>query len=407
MMTGKGALTGIRILDFSHVLSAPYGTMILGDLGAEVVKVERPGMGDSLRQSHPQQKGESAYYFCSNRNKKCIAVDLQKPEGIALVKRLVNKYDVFVENFRPGVMERLGLGYEAIRSINPEIIYASLSAFGDRGPYKGKPGFELIIQSITGVVSVTSEPDRPPSKVQLQIVDLCGGMFLATAIMAALYHRKATGKGQHVKTSLMESSVAMMTNLIGMHLMGAKVPTVMRTRNPQLFPSQAFKTSDGYISVVCTPDHWCRFCKAIEREDWIEHPDFGDSGYRISNYDKMESLVEEITKTKTTENWLKIFEKHQVASGPINTVEELFADPQFQALEMVETLHHTIAGRIDLLKPPYQLSRTPGTVRLPPPALGEHTVEVLMNDGLSVDEIEKLESHGVIQKLNEETSEVM
>jgi crotonobetainyl-CoA:carnitine CoA-transferase CaiB-like acyl-CoA transferase len=326
-------------------------------------------------------------------------VNIQKPEGVEIIKRLVKKVDVFVENFRPGVMDRRGLGYKDIRSTNPRIIYASLTAFGDHGPYKNKPGFELIIQSVTGVVSVTSENDRPPSKVQVQMVDLCGGLFLAVAIMGALYHRKETGEGQHVKTSLMEGSVAMMTNLIGMHLMGAKVPTVMRTRNPQLFPSQAFKTRDGYISVVCPPDHWGRFCKAIEREDWIDDPKIGDVVYRVTHYEEMETLVEEVMKTKSTEKWLQLFEKNQVAVGRINTVEEMFSDPQFQALNMIQTLQHTTAGKIDILRPPYNFSLTPSSVRLPPPALAEHTFEVLSDAGFKKDDITQFERDGVIELL--------
>lgn len=399
-MIEKGPLSGIKVLDFSHVLSAPYGTMMLGDLGAEVVKVERPVTGDSLRKSHPQKNGESAYYFCSNRNKKCIVVNIKKPEGVALIKRLLGNFDVFVENFRPGVMDRLGLGYTEVKAIKPDIIYASLTAFGDLGPYKNKPGFELIIQSVTGVVSVTSEKDRPPSKVQVQMVDICGGMFLSVAIMAALYHRKVTGEGQRVKTSLMEGSVAMMTNLIGMHLMGVKVPTVMRTRNPQLFPSQAFETKNGYISIVCPPDHWGRFCRAIGHEDWIDHPEFSDAVYRVTNYEKMEALVEGVTKNKPTEDWLTIFEKHQVAVGRINTVEEMFSDPQFRALQMVERITHTTAAEIDILRPPFQLSLTPSSVRLPPPALGEHTMEILADAGFSNSDISQLEKDGVIEILN-------
>ncbi len=396
-MQQMGPLQGIKILDFSHVLSAPYTTMLLGDLGAEVVKVEKPGVGDSLRNSPPLKNGESSYFFCSNRNKKCIAVDLKKAEGIELIKRLVKGFDIFVENFRPGVMNRLGLGYEDIKKIEPEIIYASMSAFGQVGPYRDKPGFELIIQSLTGVASVTSPPDGAPAKVQVQMVDLCTGMFLAVATMGALYHRQQTGKGQLVQTSLYESTVAMMANLVGIAMMGTKIPTGLGTRNPQLFPSQSFKTKNSHISVVGTPNHWERFCRALEKPEWIDHPQLGNVRYRVENYDDLEALVEEVTTTKTTAQWMKLFEEHQVACAPIKTVEEMFADPHFQALEMVKHINHTKAGEIRILKPPFHLSRTPVEVHLPPPALGEHTSQVLAECGLSPDEIATLKREKIVE----------
>lgn len=253
-MYPTGSLEGIRILDFTQVLSGPFTTMLLGDLGAEVIKVEMPGIGDSLRASGPPfQKGESAYFFCCNRNKKSISVDLKKKEGVELIRRLIKDFDVLVENFRPGVMDRLGLGYEEMKKIKPDLIYGSLSAFGDKGPYRDKPGFELIVQGISGLVSVTTEPGCKPAKIQPQIVDLSSGLFLAFAILGALYHKQRTGEGQKVGTSLLESAVAMMANLVGIYFMGAKIPVGMRTRNPQIMPSEAFETRDSYINIVCIP----------------------------------------------------------------------------------------------------------------------------------------------------------
>ncbi|BEQ16018.1 CaiB/BaiF CoA transferase family protein [Desulfoferula mesophila] len=398
-VASNGPLHGIKVLDFAHVLSAPYTTMLLGDLGAEVLKVEKPGMGDGLRNSPPLQKGESSYYFCANRNKKCIAVDLKRPDGVELIKGMMGEFDVLVENFRPGVMDRLGLGYEAAKAIRPDVIYASLNAFGEHGPYRDKPGFELIVQALTGVVSVTSPEGGPPAKVQIQMVDLCGGMFLCIAILGALFHRQRTGEGQRVNTSLYEATVAMMTNLVGIALMGAKVPTGMRTRNPQLFPSQAFKTSDGHIAVVCTPDHWSRFCGALGKEEWIKHPQYGNVRWRVENYDQMEQLVEQVTITKSTEQWRQLLEAAQVACGPLNRVEDMFADPQFKALDLVTEMMHTVAGKIKILRPPFSLSQTPARVRLPPPALGEHTRQVLEEMGLSQEQIERLVDEGIVQTL--------
>lgn len=398
-MGTKGPLHGIRILDFAHVLSAPYATMLLGDLGAEVIKVEKPGMGDSLRNSPPLQNGESSYYFCANRNKKCIAVDLKHPQGLELIKSMIGECDVVVENFRPGVMDRLGLGYEAAKSIRPDIIYASLNAFGDHGPYRDKPGFELIVQSLTGVVGVTSPEGGPPAKVQIQMVDLCGGMFLCIAILGALFHRQQTGEGQQVKTSLYEATVAMMTNLVGIALMGAKVPTGMRTRNPQLFPSQAFKTKDSHIAVVCTPDHWPRFCRALGKEEWIKDPQYSDMRWRVEHYDQMEKMVEDVTITKTTAQWRQLLEAAQVACGSLNQIEDMFEDPQFKALDLIKEMAHTVAGNIKVLKPPFSLSKTPTEVYLPPPALGEHTVRVLEQMGLNHEQIDRLVAEGIVQAL--------
>jgi len=266
-MQNNGPLKGIKVLDFTHVLSGPYGTMLLGDLGADIIKIEKKGSGDSLRNTPPLKNGQSAYFFCSNRNKRCLELDLKKEGAKELIYRLVKECDVFAENFRPGVMDRLGFGYEKIKAIKPNIIYASLSAFGDMGPYRDKPGFELIIQSLVGLVSVSSDSDGHPAKVQPQVVDICGGMFMAVAILAALYHRQNTGQGQKVKTSLMEGLFALMTNFVYMHLMGAKIPSGLRTRNPMMFPSQSFKTKDSYISTVVVVAHWERFCRALDRPE--------------------------------------------------------------------------------------------------------------------------------------------
>ncbi len=395
-MYQKGPLEGIKVLDFSHVLSGPYATVMLGDMGAEIIKIEKRGSGDSLRNTPPLKNGESAYFFCSNRNKKGLSLDLKKKGAMDVVHRLVKSCDVFVENFRPGVMDRLGLGFEDIKKIKPDIIYGSLSAFGEIGPYRDKPGFELIIQSLTGLVSVTTEPGGKPAKVQPQVVDLCGGMFLAMAILGALYHKQQTGQGQRVTTSLLEGMAAMMTNLYHMHFMGAAVPLGMRSRNPMMFPSQAFKTKDAYISVVASPAHWDRFCTALGKAEWIDDPNYSQVVYRVENYDKMEALVEEVTITKTTAEWVEIFDNCQVAAGRINTVEEFFNDPQFKALNMVTSIPHSKAGQISVLNPPWHFSETPGGVRLPPPALGEHSTQILKENGFSEEEIETLMKEMII-----------
>ena len=325
-----------------------------------------------------------------------MELDLKKESAKEVVYRLVKDCDVFAENFRPGVMGRLGFGYEQIKKIKPDIIYASLSAFGEQGPYRDKPGFELIIQSLVGLVSVTSDPDGRPAKVQPQVVDICGGMFLAIAILGALYHRQKTGQGQRIKTSLMEGLFALMTNFVYMHLMGSKIPLGLRTRNPMMFPSQAFKTRDAYIATVVVVGHWERFCKALEKPEWIDHPDYSNVVYRVRHYDEMEAMVEEVTITRSTAEWLDIFEKNQVAAAPIKSVEEMFEDPQIQALNMLCTLNHSRAGEVKIQAVPWQMSETTVGVRMPPPALGEHSSKILTEFGFSTEEIKKLKAEGVV-----------
>jgi crotonobetainyl-CoA:carnitine CoA-transferase CaiB-like acyl-CoA transferase len=391
----EGALHGVRVLDFSHVLSAPYGTMLLGDMGADIIRIEALS-GDNLRETPPKKNGLSAYFCCANRNKRALAVDLKKAAAKQLMYRMVKDCDVLVENFRPGVMERLDLGYERIKEIKPDIIYASLSAFGDIGPYRDKPGFELIVQSLVGLVSVTSDPKGRPAKVQPQLVDICGGMFLAIGILGALFHRQKTGRGQLVKTSLMEGLFALMTNLIYMNLFGAKVPYGLGTRNPMMFPSQAFKAKDGFFSTVVVPDHWGRLCRALGKPEWIDHPDYSDPVYRVQHYDEMEAMLEAVTATNTTAEWLETFGKHDVACGRINTVEEMFEDPQIKALNLLRTLIHPKAGEVKVQVAPWQMSETPPQVRLPPPILGEHTDEILTEFGYSAEEIQALKAGCVV-----------
>lgn len=396
-MHQSGPLKGIKVLDLTHVLSGPFATMLLGDMGADIIKVEIPGRGDSTRLSGPPfQRGMSAYFICVNRNKRSVCVDLKKKEGIEIIRTLVKDCDVVVESFRPKVMARLGLSYGNLKKIKPDLIYASLSAFGTKGPYKDHPGFEFIIQGLTGLVSITTEPGRRPAKIQIQLVDLCAGMFQAFAIMGALYHRNQTGKGQRVEVSLLESTTAMLAHLAGIYFMTGKVPVGLGTKNPVVMPSQGFKTKDSYVTVVTQPQHWERFCKALGKPEWIKDENLSRSPYRVEHYAEVEEMIEEVTATKTTDEWLKRFDEQEVAAGPINTVEQCFSDPQVKALEIVKTVNHPKIGKVKVLKQPWKLSVTPGGIRLPPPVLGEHTVQVLREIGFSSKKIKTLKEKGVI-----------
>jgi crotonobetainyl-CoA:carnitine CoA-transferase CaiB-like acyl-CoA transferase len=392
-MTVTGPLKGIRVLDFTHVLSGPFGSTLLGDMGADIIKIESPA-GDRTRLARPpSQNGESSYFFCVNRNKRSMAVDLKKTESIEIIKRIVPDCDVVMENFRPGAMDRLGIGYESLKTLKPDLIYTSMSAFGRTGPYRNRPGFELIIQALTGLIDITSPRNGPPAKIQVQIVDLCTGMFMALATLGALYYKLGTGEGQVVETSLLESTLAMTANLSAIFFMSGKVPSGMMSRNPQSVPSQVYRSKDSTFALV---DRWDKFCKAIGKEEWLTDSDLSRNEYRVENYDMVEKLIEEITTTKTTEEWLTIFAKNDVAANRINTMEEAFDDPGVKAVNMVKTIEHTKAGKIQILDKPWRMSKTPCELRYPPPAFGEHTTEILKQWNYTDREIAEFKSNHVV-----------
>ncbi len=392
-MSGEGPLQGIRILDFTHVLSGPFGSALLGDLGADIIKIEKVS-GDSTRWAMPpSQNGESSYFFCVNRNKRGMVLDIKKPEAVEAVKRMVRDCDVVMENFRPGVMDRLGLGYDDLMKIKPDLVYASMSAFGKKGPYKDRPGYELIVQAMTGLIDITSPKDGPAAKIQIQVVDLCTGIFLAFITLAGLYHKLDTGKGQLVETSLLETTMAMTANLSAIYFMSGQVPSGMGSRNPQAVPSQVFKSRDSQFALV---DRWEKFCKALGKEEWIVDAEMGQNTYRVNNYDETTEKIEAITTTKTTDEWLKIFAEHDIAANRVNTMEEGLEDPGVKAIDMIKTVEHAQAGEIKIMDKPWQMSETPGGLRYPPPAHGQHSSEILLELGFSKDEIKELKQKGAL-----------
>jgi crotonobetainyl-CoA:carnitine CoA-transferase CaiB-like acyl-CoA transferase len=385
-MKKEAVLKDIRVLDFTHVLAGPFGSMLLGDLGADIIKVEHPIRGKMTREiGHPVQNGFSGNFLSVNRNKKSICVDLKKSEGVAVIKRIVKNCDALMENFRPGVMDRFGLGYDEMIRIKPDLVYSSLSAFGRESPYRHKPGYELIVQGLAGLIHLNSPPEGPPAKIQVQLVDLCTGMFLSYATLGALYHKLNTGEGQRVETSLLESSLAMMANLAHIFFMTGDIPTGMGTRHPAAMPSQAFRTIDTYFVTV---GPWDRFCRALGKPEWIEDPNLGDFAYRIQHYDDMVEMIEAITTTKTTKEWLEILEEHDMAAGPINSVIEAFQDPGVQATGMVKSIEHPAAGELQMLNNPWHMSATASDVINPPPVLGQDTEEVLLSHGFKSEEID-------------------
>ncbi len=396
----RRALEGIRVLDFSHVLSGPVAGSMLGDLGADVIKVENIKGGDSTRQMGPPfQRDQTAFFQSVNRNKKSIAVSLKEPQGVEAILKLAAKADVLIENFRPGVMDRLGLGYEKVASLNPRIIYASMTAFGDTGPYKQNPGYELIVQALTGMVDLQSGVDGTPRKVQPQVVDLGTGFVMAIGILAALFHRERTGEGQQVKGSLLHSAAAILCNFYSKYAMdGTLPPRGLDTRSDFIAPSQAYKTADGYFITVSPGRQWASFCKAVGKPEWVTHPEFSDSAWRKTNVLRLEQEVQEITAKEPTAFWLRRFKECDVPIAKVNTLAEFMnEDPQSKALGLFKTVEHPALGTIGgQVSPPWEFSKTPCTVLAPPPMLGEHTDAILKEAGYTGQEIAEMREKKIV-----------
>ena len=374
-----GPLDGIRVLDLTRVLAGPYCTMFLGDLGAEVVKVEQPGVGDDTRGwGPPFTGGESAYFLCVNRNKKSVTIDLKSKEGVALLRRLAERADVLIENFRPGTMERLGLGEKELRAVNPKLIYASLSGFGADGPMSDAPGYDLIVQAWGGLMSITGPADGEPSKVGVAIIDLVAGLMLGKSIAAALFAREKLGVGQKIDTSLLEAEVACLINVGSNYLVEGNIPRRWGNAHPSIVPYQSFKTADGYLVIgVASEGIWRRFCQAIGRAEWADDSRFEKNSNRVENRSLLIGLLAEIFLSRSTDEWLKLLNSAEVPCAPVQTVDQVFKAPQVLHREMLVQVEHPTAGTVRMAGIPVKFSATPASVRLPPPLLGQHTEEVL------------------------------
>ena len=390
-----GPLDGIRVLDLTRVLAGPYCTMFLGDLGAEVVKVEQPGVGDDTRGwGPPFTGGESAYFLCVNRNKKSVTVDLKSKEGVALVRRFAEHADVLIENFRPGAMERLGLGEKDLRAANPRLIYASLSGFGADGPMSDAPGYDLIVQAWGGLMSITGPADGEPSKVGVAIIDLVAGLMLGKSIASALFAREKLGVGQKIDTSLLEAEVACLINVGSNYLVEGNIPRRWGNAHPSIVPYQSFKTVDGYLVIgVASEGIWRRFCQAIGRAEWADDSRFDKNSNRVENRSLLIGLLAEIFLDRSTDEWLKLLNSVGVPCAPVQTVDQVFQAPQVLHREMLVQVEHPTAGIVRMAGIPVKFSATPASVRLPPPLLGQHTEEVLASwlgmDGQEVAELKR------------------
>jgi crotonobetainyl-CoA:carnitine CoA-transferase CaiB-like acyl-CoA transferase len=394
-----GPLDGVRVLDLTRVLAGPYCTMFLGDLGAEVVKLEQPGVGDDTRGwGPPFAGGESAYFLCVNRNKKSIAVDLKSTEGIDLLKRLAAQADVLIENFRPGTMERLGLGERELRSINPRLIYASLSGFGADGPMSDVPGYDLIIQAWGGLMSVTGMPDGEPTKVGVAILDLVAGLMLGKSIAAALFAREQLGVGQKIDTSLLEAAVACLINAGSNYLVEGTIPRRWGNAHPTIVPYQSFKTADGFLVIgVASEGIWRRFCQALDRTELADDPRFAKNANRVEHRAALLSILAEVFLNRDTDTWLRLLNQAEVPCAPVQTIDKVFAAPQVLHREMLVEVDHPTAGAVRMAGIPVKFSVTPASVRLPPPLLGQHTEEVLSSWlGMRIEEVNELKRKNVV-----------
>jgi formyl-CoA transferase len=394
-----GPLDGVRVLDLTRVLAGPYCTMFLGDLGAEVVKVEQPGVGDDTRGwGPPFTGGESAYFLCVNRNKKSVTIDLKSKEGVALLRRLAERADVLIENFRPGTMERLGLGEKELRAINPKLIYASLSGFGADGPMSDAPGYDLIVQAWGGLMSITGPADGEPSKVGVAIIDLVAGLMLGKSIAAALFAREKLGVGQKIDTSLLEAEVACLINVGSNYLVEGNIPRRWGNAHPSIVPYQSFKTADGYLVIgVASEGIWRRFCHAIGRAEWADDSRFEKNSNRVENRFLLIGLLVEIFLSRSTDEWLKLLNSAEVPCAPVQTVDQVFKAPQVLHREMLVQVEHPTAGTVPMAGIPVKFSATPASVRLPPPLLGQHNEEVLESWlGMNDKEISELKRKTVI-----------
>ena len=393
-----GPLQGIRVLDFTRVLAGPSAALALADLGAEVIKIEPPGTGDETRMFPPMRDGESHYFLSVNRGKKSIVIDLKTAAGVALVKDLAAKCDVLLENYRPGVMDRLGLGYETLCAINPRLIYCAISGYGMTGPLRDRPSFDIVLQAMSGALSVNGEPGRPPTKLGIPLGDLVGGINGPIGVLAALYERSVTGRGRLIDVSLMDGLINMLGYLAQLAFFTGNDPQPQGSEHPNLVPYGIFPASDGSIVVACLMNSfWERICQALGMQDWINDPRFDTIEKRRDNRRLVNERIAEITSRSTVPALVDIFTRHQVPHAPILGIKDALSQPQAVAREMVVEAKHPVLGNIPIVNRPIKFPGDRQPVPSAPPVLGQHTEEILRDVlGLSVEQIQALQASKVV-----------
>ncbi|MBI4207754.1 MAG: CoA transferase [Betaproteobacteria bacterium] len=405
-----GPLTGVRVLDMSRILAGPWAGQVFSDLGAEVIKVERPGKGDDTRGWGPPflkdrsgaETAESAYFLCTNRGKKSIMLDIAMPEGQQIVRELAQLSDVLLENYKVGDLARYGLDYAALSALNPRLVYCSITGFGQTGPYRERAGYDFMIQGMGGLMSFTGErddlPGGGPQKVGVAIADLMTGMYSTVAILSALHERQSSGKGQYIDMALLDTQVAWLANQNANYLIGGQVPGRLGNAHPNVVPYQTFHTRDGdLILAIGNDSQFARFCEAAGIPGMAKDPRFVDNAARIANRDACEAAIAPAIRKKTTAEWAELLEPLGVPCGPINRLDEVFANPQVQHRGLKVEVPHPLAGSVPLVANPIKFSRTPLRYDTPPPLLGQHTEEILSGLlGKTEAEIAALRGAGVI-----------
>lgn len=385
------SLEGIKVLDLTRVLAGPYSTMILADLGAQVIKIEKPETGDDSRQFGPYIEDESAYFMSINRNKKSVTLNLKKKKGKEILLGLVKEVDVVVENFRPGTMEKLGLGYDVLKEVNPRIIYAAASGFGHTGPYSKRPAYDAVVQAMGGIMSITGQKDGKATRVGSSIGDITAGLFCTIGILAALINRNSIGKGQKVDVAMLDCQVAILENAIARYIVSGIVPQPAGNRHSSIVPFEPFDTKNGEIMVAAGNDVlWVKLCKALGIEKLAYDERFLTNPLRNKNYNELRPIVAKYFMEKTTKEWQDILDDIGVPNGPINTIDKVLKNPQILAREMIVEVEHPRAGKMKMPGIPIKLSETPGTIRTAAPILGQHTQEILKEMlNMNNEEIEK------------------
>ena len=381
-----GPRAHIRVLDMTRVLAGPWTGQNLADLGADVIKIERPGKGDDsrafappyVRDANGKETSESAYYCCANRGKKSVTVDISKPEGAKIVRDLALKSDVLLENYKFGDLTRYGLGYEQLRALNPRLVYCSITGFGQTGPDREKPGYDFMIQGMGGIMSVTGEKGAGPQRVGIPIADIMTGMYSSIAVCAALAHRAETGVGQHLDLALLDCQVAVLAYQAMNYLSTGEPPTRSGNVHPNIVPYQPFHTKDGDVIIACGNDNLFRkFCEVAGCPHLVADPRFATNADRVRNRAEIEPLIQEVTRQRTTREWVRVLETAGVPCGPINNLREVFEEPQVKARGMLRELPHPSAGRVPQVVSPMKFSATPLEFSSAPPVLGQHTDQVL------------------------------
>ncbi len=392
-------LEGIRVLDLSRIIAGPFCSQILGDMGAEVIKVEAPRTGDDTRTwGPPFQNGEAVYFFCVNRNKKSLTLNLKDPRGRAILRELAKRADVLLENFKPGTLAKLGLDWDDLRQENPRLVFCAISGFGRHGPYAERGGFDVIVQAVGGLMGITGEPEGPPVKVGVAMTDICTALYAHGAILAALHARDRTGVGQRIDVSLLETQIAALINIASSYLNAGELPRKWGTAHASIVPYQAFKAKDGYMIIGGATDRlWGKLCEAIGLPEAAHDPRYATNEQRVAHREEIVALLEARLATRTRQEWEGLLAPLGVPCGPINRMDEVFADPQVEHLQMILEAAHPQLGTIRMVRNPVTFSEAPVDLRQAPPALGEHT-EAILRDllGYSAAQVEELRAAGVV-----------